>query len=66
VSSRRDYVDVAAAIRKAWDSAPVYYTQPELPRAGIALAAVEISALFAENSRQFDRELFLRNCGITK
>ena len=59
MSTRRDYVDIAEALRGANEDA-----ETDCEREGIRHAADAVSRLFASNSRGFDEELFMRNCGF--
>jgi hypothetical protein len=64
--TRRDYEELAAAIRCAWDSAGIVWPgeTSRIPRAGIYWAAVKIGALLEDRSAGFDRALFMQNCGV--
>jgi hypothetical protein len=54
------FLDVADAIRMVAQSDLI--TEAEFR--GISAAAHNIAAKFAERAQSFDRELFLRNCGV--
>jgi hypothetical protein len=59
MSTRRDYIEIAAALNQAQTEA-----ETDCARDGIRAAAEAIALLFAANSRGFDEELFLKNCGF--
>jgi len=66
------YLGLADAIKRARDLASQDYLCDETPTdnemrvIGVNLAARQIADAFASVSNGFDRELFLRNCGMEK
>lgn len=57
--TRKDYIEIAAAVMRAWNSCD---TDDE--RAGVRAVAQSLADLLSGHSSQFDVALFMRNCGI--
>lgn len=61
--TRRDYLELAAALKEARETYPDNSTSHDLARAGTATAARAVARVCARDPK-FDRDRFLRDCGV--
>lgn len=57
--TRKDYILIAEALKEAHA-----YAIDAARRLGVASAAYHVADALAYDNPRFDRELFLRNCGV--
>lgn len=61
--NRATFEGVAAAIKRAWDKSKNYPPEEDVGQ-GVYIVAHELADDFEDAANNFDRELFLKNCGL--